>query len=115
MKDNNILLANFIGMQKTNVGWYDAEEILLKVEKDNTFDILKFNTDWNWIMQVVEKIETLETKDGRTFTIDMHRDSVLIFEYGIHTNEIVFTEGKGRLDNLYNACVEFVEWWNKNN
>lgn len=69
--------------------------------------------DYNSLMSVAEKIETVETKDGRTFTIDMHRDSVLIFEYGLTTNEIVFTEGKGRLENLYNACIEFVKWWNK--
>ena len=103
MKDNNILIANFLGWKGVDDG-YDTRELIDE-------DIY----NWGAIMAVVEKIETLETKDGRTFTIDMHRDSVLIFEYGTHTNEIVFTEGKGRLQNLYNACVEFVEWWNKEN
>ena len=63
-------------------------------------------------MNVAEQIETIETKYGRTFTIDMHRDSVLIFDYGLTINEIVFTEGKGRLENLYNACSMFVDWYN---
>ena len=60
----------------------------------------------------ITTIDTGETKYGRTFTIDMHRDSVLIFDYELTINEIVFTEGKGRLENLYNACSMFVDWYN---
>lgn len=75
----------------------------------------KFHNDWNWLMLVVDKIETAETKDKRTFTIDMHSDSVLIFEYALTTNEVVFTEGEGRFKNLYNACIEFVKWYNNEN
>lgn len=117
MKENNILLAEFLGWKTdykdryiTPFGEMDESGYMrYDYEKGN----LQFDCDWNWLMEVVSNIENLETKDGRTFTIDMHRDSVLIFEYGTHTNEIVFTEGKGRLLNLYNACVEFVEWLNK--
>lgn len=95
--ENNRLLAEFLYV----VTWSDDKEKL------------DFHYNWNSLMRVAEKIETVETKDGRTFTIDMHRDSVLIFEYGLTTNELIFTEGKGRFENLYNACIEFVEWWNK--
>jgi hypothetical protein len=54
MEDNK-LIAEFMGFQKTSIGWYDADECLH--EKDNTFDTLRFNVDWNWLMPVVEKIE----------------------------------------------------------
>lgn len=51
---NNELIALFIGMQPTSLGWFDSEEILqLKNTKDNTFDELLFNKDWNWLMSVV--------------------------------------------------------------
>ena len=108
-KENNILLAEFMGIRPYKLqAFYDnIYTVTNHIEKPC------FHNSWDWLMGVVEKIENIETKDGRTFTIDMHRDSVLIFEYGTHTNEVVFTEGKGRLENLYNACVEFVEWLKK--
>lgn len=108
--ENNKLLAEFLGIKIIP----ETDEVFEHyIIEERTVLQLKFHNDWSWIMQVVEKIETAETKDGRTFTIDMHIDSVLIFEYGLTTNEIVFTDGKGRLENLYNACIEFVKWWNK--
>ena len=54
---NNKLMAEFMGFQSTSLGWFDNEEHLINVEKDNTFDDLKFHKDWNWLMSVVEKIE----------------------------------------------------------
>ena len=51
--ESNKLIAEFMGFQLTNLGWYDAEECLN--EKDNTFDDLKFHSDWNWLMPVVEE------------------------------------------------------------
>lgn len=103
--ENNILLADFLDMLTTDSEGNIKEDI----------NSLQFHRDFNWLMLVVNKIETLETKDKRTFTIDMHMDSVLIFEYALTTNEVVFTEGQGRFKNLYNACVQFVKWYNEKN
>lgn len=116
MKENNKLLAEFLGWEQFgSIGLYDTTFHNNKGSLHWLTKNMRFHNDWNWLMEVVEKIESIETEDGRTFTIDMHRDSVLIFEYGMHTNEIIFTEGKGRFENLYNACVQFVEWLNKEN
>lgn len=54
--ENNIKIALHIGMQKTDIGWFDNEEVLIQAEKDNTFDTLKFDTDWNWLSAVVSKL-----------------------------------------------------------
>jgi len=52
--EDNILIAKFIGMQKTDIGWYDNEELLkLAYTGDNTFDILLFDKSWDWLMSVV--------------------------------------------------------------
>lgn len=53
---DNKLIAEFMGFQQTSMGWYDAEEHL-PFKYENTFDKLRFDTDWNWLMPVVEKIE----------------------------------------------------------
>lgn len=137
--ENNILLAEFLGWKRETVvrgrngrtydflcpeyieviGESDAEYCSDcgrdTYRKDYLFgEDLLFHSSWDWLMLVVEKIETLETEDKRTFTIDMHLDSVLIFEYALTADEVVFTEGEGRLKNLHNACIEFVKWYNEN-
>jgi hypothetical protein len=94
MKDNK-LIAEFMGFQQTTLGWYDAEETLIRVESDNTFDTLKFDTDWNWLMQVVEKI--FETAD---LDNDYLTDLMNVL-WDVPNKEAV-----------YNACVEFVKWYN---
>lgn len=54
MKDNK-LIAEFMGMQHTDIGWYDNEETLQL--QNNTFDELQFHKSWDWLMPVIEKIE----------------------------------------------------------
>ena len=114
--ENNKLLAEFLGYVNTTPTDKDFNIYELKGGKLGRFieaTSMKFHNDWRWIMAVVEKIEEIETKDGRTFTIDIHKDNVIINQYGKYNNEIIVTEGGTRLENLYNACVKFVEWYNK--
>ena len=63
---------------------------------------LKFHNDWNWLMLVAEKI----------YALDIYYN-----EY-IDYNSSMFTSGKIELStnikHVYNACIEFVEWYNKN-
>jgi hypothetical protein len=103
METNNKLLAEFMGFQQTNIGWYDAEEVLLRAERDNTFDNLKFHSDWNWLMQVVEKIESL----GVVVEI---RENVCYIET---TPTDYYSELEDtKIQATYNACVDFVKWYN---
>ena len=97
MEDNK-LIAEFLGFQQTNIGWYDTEEVLLRTEIDNTFDNLKFHTDWNWLMKVVEKIDEV-------CGIDLH-------EWDEHINNALCSKS---LHTTYNACIEFIKWYNEQN
>jgi hypothetical protein len=104
--DNNKLLAEFMGFQQTNIGWYDAEEVLLRAERDNTFDNLKFHTDWNWLMQVVEKIESYNY--GATLFIIEDERCHVNTQNGFEIDSV----GHTKIEAVYNACVEFVKWYN---
>ena len=57
--ENNKIIAEFLGFQNTNSGWYDYEDVLCDFESDNTFDVedLKFDKDWNWLMPVIDKLK----------------------------------------------------------
>lgn len=53
----NELIAEFLGFQKTKIGWFDSDGVInLPYTKDNTFDELLFDKSWDWIMPCVGKI-----------------------------------------------------------
>ena len=88
----NEACANYLEMQKTSLGWYDSEENLkLPNTNDNTFDILLFNEDWNWIMAVVEKIGNFHPNNYVT-------------EFSIFSTK----------EEIVQAIWEFLNWYNEN-
>ena len=106
MENNNKLIAEFMGFQYTNIGWYDAEESL-NLKGDNTFDELKFDTNWNWLMSVIRKIEELGndvliTTNYIQIAFDEGEQFIVIDDFGI------------KIDSVYNAVIEFINWYNKN-
>ncbi len=106
--ENNKLIAEFLGFQSTNLGWFDNEEHLINVEKDNTFDDLKFHSDWNWLMEVVDKIENYNKYTSVLFfpqgcAIDCYVENGFSFSNDCNT----------KIEAVYNACIEFIKWYNK--
>jgi hypothetical protein len=95
MENNNKLIAEFMGFQYTSIGWYDAEESL-DLKGDNTFDELKFDTDWNWLMPVVKKCRE-ESNDEDSYWEAIYYSLVDL-----------------DIDNVYIAVVEFIKWYNEN-
>lgn len=70
---------------------------------------LKFNSDWNWLMEVVEKIETLES-----IGIDFYKGCIDV--YNEETNLIrINRKGLTKIEAVYNACLEFINWYNEQN
>ena len=105
---NNKLMAEFMGFQSTSLGWFDNEEHLINVEKDNTFDDLKFHKDWNWLMSVVEKIENYNEYTNVFFApegcaIDCHIENGFSFSNDCDT----------KIEAVYSVCIEFIKWYNQ--
>jgi hypothetical protein len=121
MKTYNELIAEFMGMQKTNAGWYDAEENLpLGYTTDNTFDELLFNKSWDWLMPVVEKIEDIQDGDigdairSHLYNVEITQIFCEITE--CHTSkQIAFVDEEKKITSAYLAVVEFIKWYNKKN
>jgi hypothetical protein len=108
MENNNKLIAEFLGFQQTNIGWYDSEEVLLITERDNTFDDLKFNTDWNWLMEAVDKIES--------FGYDVFINTCVCRITDVGQNmfeDIECFVNDNKRQATYNALVEFIKWYNE--
>ena len=115
--ENNKLIAEFLGFQSTTLGWFDNEEHLINVEKDNTFDDLKFHSDWNWLMEVVGKIQLLDIVHDNTRNYDnVFKEWQCTFSPSYKTHDFGYIVGKSKnseIESVYNACVEFIKWYNK--
>jgi hypothetical protein len=98
--ENNILLAEFMQPSFNGFGTYDFDGELL------TKEYLKFHSDWNWLMQVVEKIESL----GVVVEV---RENVCYIE---ETSKEYFSELEvTKILATYKACVHFVKCYNEQN
>ena len=101
MKENK-LIAEFMEFElqtNPNERWFNqwfTKETLNK-PYNSRVEILHFDTDWNWLMEVVEKIKQVG-KEELKFSID--------FELAILTTN---------KETIYNACVEFIKWYNEQN
>jgi hypothetical protein len=93
--ESNKLFAEFVG------------EIDLKRHNNTFITSYKYNTDWEWLMRVVEKIESLG------YDVFINTCVCRITDVGLDMFEDIecFVNDNKR-QATYNACVEFVEWYN---
>jgi len=107
-ENNNMLIANFMLVESPTI-----------VKYLNGKDLL-YHKDWNWLMSLVEKIEGLEFQPKNsicigfdTFGIEMNQCRCDITRYGDFTSHLLQGLGKNRMESAYNACVEFIKWYNQ--
>jgi hypothetical protein len=93
--ESNKLFAEFVG------------EIDLKRHNNTFITSYKYDTDWEWLMRVVEKIESLG------YDVFINTCVCRITDVGQNMFEDIecFVNDNKR-QATYNACVEFVEWYN---
>lgn len=133
--ENNKLIAEFMGvfdkiLSTGNIhSWSDApfyyttEDTKGKVIK-NICKYSKYDSDWNWLMEVVEKIESLGYRtltENECFMITKNKlepfdvrskdDYSTIFSDNYEINHYEST----KLTNTYTAIVEFIKWYNEQN
>ena len=116
MKDeNNKLLAEFLEIKVLkDVNEYTGKEYYYY----NNFELKDFealpdyNSDWNELMKVVEKIESKNYEviiGGKNQAII--QDIYFAGENGIITERLEAT----KIKTVFEACVDFVNWYNINN
>jgi hypothetical protein len=107
--ENNKLIAEFMGLQTIT---FDKTMYLLKWKnnlvqpKDDT--IFKFDSDWNWLMEVVEKIEDL------SYSLEINKQEENDYQCIIVKKDIIVqTFSSKKIEAVYNACLEFIKWYNE--
>ena len=89
IEEYNTMLAEFMGLS-----------IEGGVQADYMPHELKYHTSWDWLMPVVQKIESL----GYVFTIQGGKA-----EYGEMISETQCFIAEDKLSSTYNAVVEFIK------
>ena len=74
-------------------------------------DIMKYHTDWNWIMSVVSKIESLG------YYVMINRWVVIYTSEQDDAKEIIalYQRKIPKIEMTWLAVVDFIEWFNKQN
>ncbi len=91
IRDNNKLIAEFMGLTQYRGKWQrDTLATVTTLAKNDKG--LKYNTDWNWLIPVVDKINRIVDKNNYGYGI------------GIRYNQI---------KPAHKTVVKFIEWYNK--
>ena len=114
--ENNKIIAEFLGYINTT-----PSDKVFSIYENNANPFLgktllepmsmKFHSDWNWLMQVVEKIENL-SKEGETYMLSITKFSARVTYKGSRIVDLPIDNTK--IEAVYNACVEFIKWYNEN-
>ena len=125
MEENNKIIADFLGGRiKSPSNLY----IFNKWRNDERFDWidtynqseLKFHSDWNWLMEVVEKIENTKIKDyGILTNITNDKTYISVYHYGeggkwsiLISNFNEEYKDFNKIQRTYKAVIEFINFYN---
>lgn len=111
METNNKLLAEFLGYKPNTNGVYPI--VCINEGKGWHLETMKFNYDWNWLMQVVDKIESFVDQNNCARYNFMIEQSFIDIIDKSNSNTIVEIDRGTKIKAVYDACVEFVKRYNE--
>lgn len=110
--EDNKLIVEFIGIDPKHADEYGFEFIkplFGSHQRYYDWDHVKFHSSWDWLMTVVEKIESLPNVD---FIIGKFHICIEKENYGYVVYDDLFKGNK--IENVCEACVVFIKWYNEN-
>jgi hypothetical protein len=98
LTENNRLIAEFMEWEQTDNNMFDFpdnfNDCLTLEYHCISPDLMKFHSDWNWLMEVVEKILNICSESD-----EMERYYTII-------------DGIPSIESVYECCIEFILWYN---
>jgi hypothetical protein len=119
---DNKLIAEFMGYPKKQINKGIARLEENKYVWGQTYyyingdwhreDYLLFHLDWNWLMKVVDKIESFEDNNRcAKYNINIEQSFVEIIDKNTD-DTIVETDADTKTQATYNAVIEFIKYYN---
>lgn len=107
-KENNKLIALFMGIELTKDNKGNHPLISAPFPPIECF---QYHSSWNWLMPVVEKIESLK------FWVENRYTYVAIGKKD-HENSIISNSFSSlhntKIEAIYKTVVQFIKWYNEN-
>lgn len=121
IKENNKLIARFMGWKVEKNCFSKVEKYGDKLQNERGISVKNrdYHSDWNLLMQVVDKIESLgfwtkiggHTSFGKQYKQCCIKKQTKDSDIGyIYEYEGDWCESK--IESTYNAVVEFIKWYN---
>lgn len=120
--ENNKLIATFMGWKEMShtksKNWMlshvvDGKEYAIR---EKSLSAMRFVESWDWLMPVVEKIESLN-ENG--FDVTIYSDPQVKIDDWRNRKEIVrISKDHGigsKIEAIYMAVIEFITWYNQQN
>ena len=119
----NKLIAEFMGLEKNDFGYWVNKDYLFDAQL-KLFDFeLKFYSSWDWLMPVVEKIESLiflnklldfTTDEEWSVNVSIELDVCIIHheDRNEHLFMPIISFKEGKIKATWFAVVEFIKWYN---
>lgn len=116
--NTNKIFADFLKIDTA----FDDRFSINPITRDGCWEVMKYDSSWEWLMVVVEYIEGLKTPitnnpnligQFEDYEIHIQGKHVVIYRHGEITNEVSEVKGKTKIEAVYTACLEFINWYNK--
>lgn len=113
MNDNE-LIAEFMGLtfkkEVNSIKYYNVPAGHIESHNASMGDFA-YHRRWDWLMPVVEKIESLALgKYGTPVTVDIRHERCNI---STESDERWTNHKNSKIEAVYASVVEFIEWYNK--
>jgi hypothetical protein len=109
LEEKNRMIAEFMGIVESSI---DGQFYTKKSSEGfglGELVSLKFHESWDWLMLVVEKIESFEGTHGNNYKFTIQNET----SYIDCTNIISSPSVKSKIESTYQVVVEFIEWYNE--
>lgn len=100
-EEYNKMCAEFLGWSQREFGFWNGEDKLIHRESLVLTSDLKFDSDWNWIMEVVNKIKPIVSMSKTRPLKDYNTD----FRYALIS---------AKKEVIVKAIWEFLNWHKEN-
>ena len=112
-KEDEILVAQYMGMVKTDKGWYDAKHKLHYNDEDvRHYDELKFSTECNWVCALTDQVEADSERGIKTINISTSKGETMTSLNGGQFIGVDWFEESSTLA-LFKASIHWIKWFKK--
>lgn len=102
-----------MGLEIMNSRDLSNSEPLVRLSETTYLQKIQYDTSWDWLMLVVDKIEAfVDENKCAVYNFKMEQSFIEII-HNYTGKEIVILDRNTKFQAVHDACVEFIKYWNE--